>query len=184
MQDRCFVIQTNSGYEHLLEALMTKILPEGLYTETFVPKRQLNKRLGGKWRVVTERMFPGYVFVETQNPVDLFNELKNVPRLSKLLHDFNYSFIPLSEKEQEFIERIGKARGDHTFALSKIAFADDTPYKKGDRVQIVEGDLKDFEGEIVDFNLRKRKAIIRTQMFGGRDVEIHVGLEIVRLKDL
>lgn len=47
-------------------------------------------------------------------------------------------------------------------------------------MQIIDGDLRDFEGEISSLNLHKRKAILRTKMFGGKDVYIHVGLEIIR----
>ena len=57
-----------------------------------------------------EVLFSGYVFVITECPEKLFVELKSVPKLSKLLgettDDEGREFVPLSDKEQEFMENI------------------------------------------------------------------------------
>ncbi len=176
----CYVIQTFTGQEEtLLQFIHVQVNPS-LYEEVFVPKREMNRRLGGEWRMTVEKMFPGYVFIHTSCPDELFLSLRNIPKMSRLLYDGAYEFIALSAKEQRFIDRIGQGRGDHTFRSSKVEPEEEHPYHKGDRVRILEGDLKNFEGELIGYNLRKRKAIIRTQMFGGRDVYIHVGIEIIK----
>lgn len=178
LKKRCYVIQTVTRQEEQLMELMRDIIKPSILTEAFTPKKEMNRRLGGEWRITEELLFPGYVFVYTPDPEALYFALRIFPRMSRLLHDDAYRFLPLTEKEQEFIEKIGVESGDHTFHLSKVCLPEKVPYKPGDRVRIL-GDLKNFEGEIVSYNLRKRKAIIKTKMFGGRDVEIHVGIEIV-----
>lgn len=177
--NRCYVIQTFTGREQELIDFMRAVVSPEILADAFIPRRKMNRRLGGQWLVITERIFPGYVFALTEDPDSLFFSLKRVPAMSNLLHYGEFSFIALAPDEQKFIEKIGIHRGDHTFGISTVAFSDDFPYKKGDKVQIIDGDLKDYEGEIASLNLHKRKAVLRTKMFGGKDVYIHVGLEII-----
>lgn len=173
---KCYVIQTVSGQEHVLMEYMKQIIPEGMLQEVFAPKRQRNKHINGKWKLVEEKLFPGYVFALTAQPDALFLELKKVPKLSRLLHDQEYFFLALSGKETDFIMRIGGKRGNHVFGISKVAFGD-FPYKKGDSVRWIDGDLAEFKGEIIGYDLHHRQAIVHTGLFGGCDM--HVGIEII-----
>jgi len=178
-QGKCYAIQTTTGQEDILIQFMRERMDPVLIQEVFTPKREMNRRIGGKWKITTEKMFPGYLLLVTNSPEAVFLSLKKIPKRKNLLHDADYYFISLTDAEQAFIEKIGKDRGDHTFRLSRISLPDEKPYQKGDRVKIIDGDLKNFTGEIIEYNLRKRKAIIRTRMFGGTDVDIHVGIEII-----
>ena len=177
--NRCYVIQTITAQEQILVELIQKQISPMFYTEIFIPKRQMNRRIRGKWQNILELLFPGYVFIISDNPAALFQELRNIPRLSKLLHAEAFEFIPLKPAEQRFIEKIGQRRGDHIFAISEIELDPKVPYQRGDSVRITSGDLKDFEGYILYLDIHKRKAVIRTEMFGGNSVDVHVGIEIV-----
>ena len=177
--NRCYVIQTITSQEQILVELIQKQISPMFYTEIFIPKRQMNRRIRGKWQNILELLFPGYVFIISDNPAALFQELRNIPRLSKLLHAEAFEFIPLKPAEQRFIEKIGQRRGDHIFAISEIELDPKVSYQRGDSVRITSGDLKDFEGYILYLDIHKRKAVIRTEMFGGNSVDVHVGIEIV-----
>ena len=177
--NRCYVIQTITSQEQILVELIQKQISPMFYTEIFIPKRQMNRRIRGKWQNILELLFPGYVFIISDNPAALFQELRNIPRLSNLLHAGAFEFIPLKPAEQRFIEKIGQRRGDHIFAISEIELDPKVPYQRGDSVRITSGDLKDFEGYILYLDIHKRKAVIRTEMFGGNSVDVHVGIEIV-----
>ena len=176
---RCYVIQTVTSQEEILVQLMQKQISPELFSEVFIPRRQMNRRIRGKWQTTRELLFPGYIFILAPDPVALFQELRNIPRLSKLLHAEAFEFIPLKPAEQRFIEKIGQRRGDHIFAISEIELDPKVPYQRGDSVRITSGDLKDFEGYILYLDIHKRKAVIRTEMFGGSSVDVHVGIEIV-----
>ena len=177
--NRCYVIQTITSQEQILVELIQKQISPMFYTEIFIPKRQMNRRIRGKWQNILELLFPGYVFIISADPNALFQELRNIPRLSNLLHAEAFEFIPLKPAEQRFIEKIGQRRGDHIFAISEIELDPKVPYQRGDSVRITSGDLKDFEGYILYLDIHKRKAVIRTEMFGGNSVDVHVGIEIV-----
>jgi len=176
---RCYVIQTVTSQEEILVQLMQKQISPELFSEVFIPRRQMNRRIRGKWQTTRELLFPGYIFILAPDPTALFQELRNIPRLSNLLHAEAFEFIPLKPAEQRFIEKIGQRRGDHIFAISEIELDPKVPYQRGDSVRITSGDLKDFEGYILYLDIHKRKAVIRTEMFGGSSVDVHVGIEIV-----
>ena len=176
---RCYVIQTVTSQEEIMVQLMQKQISPELFSEVFIPRRQMNRRIRGKWQTTRELLFPGYIFILAPDPVALFQELRNIPRLSNLLHAEAFEFIPLKPAEQRFMEKIGQRRGDHIFAISEIELDPKVPYQRGDSVRITSGDLKDFEGYILYLDIHKRKAVIRTEMFGGSSVDVHVGIEIV-----
>lgn len=52
-------------------------------------------------------------------------------------------------------------------------------YIENDRIVITDRPMKDYEGTIKKINRHKRKSIIEVEFF-GRNMEISVGLEIVR----
>lgn len=178
MDSQLVVIQTVTGKENLLDTYLKKL--EGmqeLVLETFFPTRQIRKRFHGQWNTITERLFPGYLFIDTKDAKALYLELKAVPVFSRMLGDREADYITLSPEEEAFIRRIGKNRGDYSIGISTVQIASDAPYKKGDKVNVVAGDLKDFEGEIIGYDFRKRKAMIQTGLFGG--TVIHVGIELL-----
>lgn len=172
----CYVIQTKTGDEDTVIALMN-VLAKGFFFEAFLPKRVMTKKVRGKIKKVTQNIFHGYIFVTTSCPTELFLKLKRVPKLSTLLCDGEYNFYRLSDDETQFIMRIGENRGDHIFGLSLVELNKDVPYKSGDRVRIISGDLKGFEGEIAYFDIHHRKAAVKTSLFGG--TVIHVGIELL-----
>ena len=100
--------------------------------------------------------------------------MKNVPKLTKLLGDNEGSFIPLKEKEVYFIQRWGG--NDHVANISKVII------EKGNKVRILEGNLKDYEGEIIKVNLHKRIAVVRTT-FMGSTTDVHMGIEILQKEE-
>jgi len=174
----CVAIQTITGQEHILIQLMRRMINPGIYKEAYIPQRQVEIRRHEETILKTERLYPGYVFADTDNTESLFLALKGVPKLTRLLSDGAFCTYVLEEKEAEFIRRIGIEREDHIFGISRICTVLDKPYEKGDRVQIVSGDLKMFEGDIVGYDFHRRKARIRTPVFGGK--EILVGIELIR----
>ena len=59
-----FVIQVVGGQEDRAAALISKIA-QGAVEDCFVPMREVTHRKSGQWRRTLEKLFPGYVFVQT-----------------------------------------------------------------------------------------------------------------------
>ena len=173
-----YVIQTMSGKEDILIRYIEEYVDSSVVKECFIPKRERKKKIDGKWRVITEKLFRGYIFVVTGEPVGLFFALKQIPMLSKLLSDGEYTFEKLNNKEVDFISRIGSGRPDHISKISKVEFDE---YSEGDEVVYIEGDLKSFEGQIKRFNKHRRVAVVETELF-GRKTEVYLEFEFLRKK--
>ena len=173
-----YVIQTMSGKEDILIRYIEEYVDSSVVKECFIPKRERKKKIDGKWRAITEKLFRGYIFVVTGEPVGLFFALKQIPMLSKLLSDGEYTFEKLNNKEVDFISRIGSGRPDHISKISKVEFDE---YSEGDEVVYIEGDLKSFEGQIKRFDKHRRVAVVETELF-GRKTEVYLEFEFLRKK--
>lgn len=177
-----YVMQVVSGKEGQTVFMMEKILSKGILETCFVPMRRMKKKYHGKWREITEKLFPGYVFLISGRPQLLYDELKNIPVLTKLLGNCEEYFTPLSETDLRFL---GKLQGMQnkknipqdkqnvwSVQLSKVIVGEDR------QLRVISGPLKDFEGQILKMNLHKRIAIVEMEFMGNK-TSIHLGIEIV-----
>ena len=174
-----YVLQVAPQEEQKTETHISKILPEELCSRCFHPTRLMRKKFRGKWVEVRERLLPGYVFVTTEDAKALYVHLKEVPFLTKMLgRDLEY-FIPLTEREERWLDLLLKKSGDngsdYEVGLSQIAVGE------GNEVRIVSGLLKGMEGMIKKINLHRRIAEVEVPFMNGKTV-IHLGIEMVEQK--
>lgn len=153
-----YVLQTMTGDEEELVQMIRRLLPGRCYTDCFVPYYERIWRKQQKSYVHVERLFPGYVFILTDTPGDVFMELKRVPAMSKLLADGNYHFLPLEEEEEEFFQKmLGET---HIVRLSYVE-----TNGKG-KVCRVAGPLENYLTQVVRYQFKKRYAVIRLKLLG------------------
>ena len=93
------VMQVVSGREGHTVLLMERLLSGGVLEKCFVPMRRMKKKYQGSWKEITEKLFPGYVFLISKQPQLLYDELKRIPALTKLLGSCEEYFTPLSEDD-------------------------------------------------------------------------------------
>ena len=166
-----YVIQTTTGKEQELVAMIHKTLPASVYERCFFMKRQLMKRLGGEWLEVTETLFPAYVFLETIQEKEVFYRLKRIPEFTKLLGDGEGAFIPLEADEEAFFKKLcGGGPGD--------LVRNTTVYLDRDReIRRLEGPLEQFRERIKQINLRKRYVILDVTLC-GREKTVLLGIRL------
>lgn len=153
-----YVLQTMTGDEEELVHMIRRLLPSRCYTDCFVPYYERVWRKQQKSYVHVERLFPGYVFILTDTPDDVFMELKRVPAMSKLLADGNFNFLSLEAEEEEFFCRmLGET---HIVRLSYVE-----TNGKG-KVYRVSGPLEEYLTQVVRYQFKKRYAIIRLKLLG------------------
>lgn len=167
-----YVIQTTTGKEQELVDIIHKSIPPDSYEACFFMKRDLLKRLGGRWLEVTETLFPAYVFLDMVQPDQMFYHLKKVPELAKILGDSQGTFIPLEAEETEFLKVLCdkteenvesiKRRESYLVRLTKVYLDEAGTAKR------LEGPLGYFKEKIIRLNLRKRYAIIEMTLRGER----------------
>ena len=54
-------------------------LPENLAARIFAPRYQYRKKYQGQWHTEEAAAFPGYVFIESENPTELEEALERIP---------------------------------------------------------------------------------------------------------
>ena len=62
-----------------------------------------------------ERLFPGYVFIVSDTPKELYLS-KKVPAMSKMIADGNFDFLSIEEEEEAFFANMLK--NQHIVRLS------------------------------------------------------------------
>jgi Transcription antiterminator len=165
-----YVIQTLGGEEEHTAAMIRKRVSPYYIEECFIPKRERMKKFYGQWNKVEEILFPAYIFVVTKWPGELYQELRQVPRLTKVLGREEGYFIPLSEEEERLVRSLGD-QGYRT-GLSKVVVGE------GKQIRVLEGPLKNYTENVVRVNLHKREAMVRVE-FMGQETELLLGIEMV-----
>ena len=176
-----YVMQVHSGKESEICTFMHNLVDREFYTDAYYPTRRMQKKFRGRWTEITEKLIPGYIFVETSDPVQLYIELKKSPRLTKLLgfDKEERSICELSSRDERWLRQMmggrdgqymdPKLRGE--VGLTLVSVDDDRT------VHILEGPLKGMEGHILRYNLHKRYADVEMEFMGQRTV-LHMGIVI------
>ncbi len=163
-----FVIQVFTGTEENIRRQCEKLVDKEVLERCFVPYYEEKKKYQGQWHTNMKVLFPGYVFLISEQLAKLQEELKKVQGLTRLI-GAGEDIIPLSEEEVAFLERLGHKEQVVGMSVGVIV---------NERVCILEGPLTGMEGNITKIDRHKRKAWIEVEMF-GRIVEMQVGCEIV-----
>ena len=61
---------------------------------------------------MTEKLFPEYVFLITEQPQFLYEELKRIPLLTRMLGQCEEYFVPLPETDARTLEKLAKAMAE------------------------------------------------------------------------
>lgn len=164
-----YVIQVRSGHEKEIADKCRFLISDDILKECFIPEYITKKKFKGIWQDTRSILFKGYVFLISDHIDELFNELKKIPDLTKLIGKKKDVIYPLKDGEVEFLKTFG--RDDHLVDMS-VGFI------QGDKIYITEGPLEGKEGLITKIDRHKRIAYINVDIFN----ETHtakVGLEII-----
>lgn len=158
-----YVIQVKSGEESDMKALLDKLREDGAYGKCFVPLFEDVKRSGGKCRISFRRLFPGYLFVDADDPDKIFEALKRIPEFTRLLgtveKDGSRVFIPVGVEDQEFMKTMFE---DGLMHISYVHMG------RNGRIDKIAGPLANYRNHITKLELRHRMAIVEAEMFGKK----------------
>lgn len=168
-------MQVVSGQEKRTALLVERMVSEDILEKCVLPTRRLRKKFQGEWHEVTEKLFPGYVFLITEQPQFLYEELKRIPLLTRMLGQCEEYFVSLPEADARMLEKFRGGTGktdDFEAEISKVAV------KEGKQIKILTGPLKNLEGQIKKINLHKRTVAVEVEFMGSKTV-IYLGIEMV-----
>ena len=166
-----YVIQVRSGREEIIRKSIQSVLSEDSYEECRIIYWESMRRYQGAWHKVQKIMFPGYLFIQSQDVGLLSQELRKIQKLTKLLH-YDHEIVALTPSEKAFMYHL---LGDQEVVEMSYGI------QEGDQVIVMEGPLKGQETRIRRIDRHKRKAIIEVHFLGTLR-ELEIGLEIVEKK--
>lgn len=92
-----YVIWTSTGKEKHIQEII-EVVCKNLYCRCFVPLRKINIKRKQRWFTVDKALFPGYLFVNTDNIEEVARKLKNIEGFARILVS-DKEYLPLSEEE-------------------------------------------------------------------------------------
>lgn len=162
------VVQVKTGTEEKIRQQIRTIISPKICQNCEIPYYVCKKRYLGEWHKEEKILFPGYVFLVTEEPEALLWELRKIPSITKLLR-LEQEILSITEAEQKFLERLCGEEQKAEMSYGIVV---------NDTIQIISGPLKGMEGLVRKIDRHKRFAWIEQMMFGEKRL-IRVGLEIV-----
>jgi transcriptional antiterminator NusG len=157
-----YVLHVKTGKEIEIRNTLARHLPQ---CKTMVPMRIMMERKDGVFKRVTRDLFPGYVFIHTFMDAAMYYSLTGIPSVIKILGG-DRGPQPVPEEEISPILR-WHGSGD-PLGVSEM-------FIEGGKVKVIDGPLKDMEGQILKVDARRQRAKVNISLMGQpRIVELAI----------
>ncbi len=157
-----YVVHTYSGYENKVKANIEKAIEnrgmQDLFPDIKVPMETVVEKNGETEKVVTRKIYPGYVFVKMIMTDESWYVVRNTRGVTGFVGPGSKP-VPLSESEVA-------SMGVETHEVS-------VDFEVGDNVRITDGPLESFIGIVEEISLEKQKLRVCVSMF-GRDTPVEL----------
>ncbi len=168
-----YVIQVNTGSEFKIRKLIEQELQRSKveYVDCFIPLVEYMIKKNGEWQPFEKPMFPGYVFIVSENIGKVFTHLKRISSFTKILGE-GYEFIPIYESEAEKL--LSFSDDEYNVSMSQ-------GFIENMKIFVTDGPLQGHEGQIRKIDRHKRVAEVEVE-FMGRKTMVKMPLEIIYKK--
>ena len=163
-----YVIQTQTGKEELVRQLICNMLPAESFEDCRILYYEAERKYRGIWRMEQRRVFPGYLFLITEQIGEAQSYLRRIPEMTRLLGSENLA-MPITEAEADVLQQLCGEDGNAAMSSG---------IQIGDQILVKQGCLKGMESRIRRIDRHKRRAWIELELLGEQRL-VEVGLEIV-----
>ena len=157
-----FLLQVYTGYEkkakRLLEVEAKINNYESKVGEIFIPSEYVGRIRKGRKVVIEKGMYPGYIFIQMENTVEMIQFIASVSAASTFISGRRKP-VKLKKKEYEMVEEL-LANKDNLREVMEI------PFREGDNVKIMTGPFRDFNGVVEELYPEREKMKITVTIFG------------------
>lgn len=171
---RWYVLHTYSGYEenvsrNLRQRIESMDMEDKIF-DVLIPTEKKIKIKNGKRKIVTEKIFPGYVLVQMIVTDDSWYVVRNTPNVTGFV-GAGTTPTPIADKE---IQALQKRMGieEPTYKIEVVV---------GDPVRITDGPFKEMEGKVAEVDESRGKVKVLVSMFGR---ETPVELDSLQIKKI
>ena len=155
-----YVIRTYTGKEHEICLWINTWVDKSLYKRCFVPLYEDVVRREGIGHIFIKKMFEGYVFVETDIPAKMLEELKKIPMYTQFLsivEDEERLFLPIKPEEEAFLDSI---------LIDGMMHVSYVRLDGRSRVKEAIGPLEKYIDAIVKVDKHHRRALVKLSLLG------------------
>lgn len=164
-----YAVQVATGREETTRDMCRKLIDKELYKDIFIIRFDKAKKYYGEWHKEKKIMFPGYMFIDTDNPNEIYEQLKNVPEFMKILGRNGNDFIAIESSKEALFKAMVSKNYEIPISIGVI---------EGDKVIVKEGPLVGMEAYIKKIDRHKKVAILKAEMF-EQEIGVSVGLEVI-----
>ena len=104
-----YVIQTRSGDEQEIKLYIESSI-ETEICKVILPLYEDVYRKGGTGHIAIKKLFPGYLFIETEDPKEGYKTIRKVPRFTRMLsmeeNDMEKTFLTVGNEDEAFIKSL------------------------------------------------------------------------------
>lgn len=167
-----YAIHTYSGYEenvvrNLKQRIESMNMEEKIHN-VLIPTEKRIKIKNGKRKVVTEKIFPGYVLVQMLVDDDSWYVVRNTPNVTGFIGSGTVP-TPVSEAEMEsLLKRVGAEEPKYKIDI-----------QPGAHINVNDGPFKGFEGEVIEVDEARGKVKVSLNVF---DRKTPVELDFLQVK--
>lgn len=158
-----YVMRTIPGKEQKAAALLESKINRSLWRDFRILKKQQLFRAQGEYLLCRKDMFPGYIFVCTEFPAELADELKKARQFPQMVGSQTGGLVPVEDKDLHFLENVCGKDLAHDMFLSTVRVNDEGC------VQSASGALKPYVGRITRQRLRHRYVTAEVPLFNRRE---------------
>jgi transcriptional antiterminator NusG len=162
MEKHWYVVHTYSGYENKVKTNLEKRVESmGMDDKIFrvlIPTEDETEERDGKKKVVTKKVFPGYVLVEMIMTDDSWYVVRNTPGVTGFVGSAGAGSKPTPLLPEEVVA-IMKQMGMEE-SVQRVDF------ELKEMVRVKEGPFANMVGSVEEIQLDKRKVKVLVDMFG------------------
>ncbi|GEN35281.1 MULTISPECIES: transcription termination/antitermination protein NusG [Aneurinibacillus] len=162
MEKHWYVVHTYSGYENKVKTNLEKRVESmGMEDKIFrvlIPTEEETEERDGKKKVVTKKVFPGYVLVEMVMTDDSWYVVRNTPGVTGFVGSAGAGSKPtplLPEEVTSIMKQMGMEESVHR-----------VDFELKEMVKVKEGPFANMVGLVEEIQLDKRKVKVLVDMFG------------------
>ena len=164
-----YVVHTYSGYENKVKANIEKTIEnrklQDQILEVVVPVQDVVEMKNGAKKVVSKKMFPGYVLIHMIQNDDTWYVVRNTRGVTGFVGPGSQP-IPLTEAE---MRNLGIAR----------EAAVEIDVEVGDSIEVISGAWEGMVSTVTAINMAKQTVTIDVDMF-GRATSVEIGFTEIK----
>ncbi|MDR1728502.1 MAG: transcription termination/antitermination protein NusG [Acidobacteriota bacterium] len=156
-----YIIHTYSGYERkVADSLMTRIQAHDLgdcIGQILIPQEDVAAIKNGKKVVAKKLTFPGYILIEMTMTDQAWHIVRDTPKVTGFI---STGKKPTPLTAQEIDEVVNRAAVTAEQPKPKFTF------DRGEKIKIIDGPFKDFEGDVEDVNPERNTLKVMLTILG------------------